>query len=260
MTDDRSLERAARSWIEAGPTQAPEHAVEAALRRIETTPQERDLRVPWRIPAVTILTRLAAAAGIGMLLVGGALFLLPGSGPGSGGPTPTPSPTPSPTAPPPSASPTPLTLKTYTSQRYAYSLDYPADWTVREAVRSLPAYEAPWIDSDAIDYFARTSSVPGIIVAASKVSKGTTIEEWSAGTAEATCGAPTDRETLEIGGEPGSLLTYSSCYSTFHIWAVVVHGTSAFHIVWLDSIGPPAAMASDRVLFEKVLETFTFND
>ena len=36
MTDDRSLERAARSWIEAGPTRAPERAVEAALSRIET--------------------------------------------------------------------------------------------------------------------------------------------------------------------------------------------------------------------------------
>ena len=43
MTDDRSLERAARSWLEVGPTQAPERAVEAALLRIQTTPQERDL-------------------------------------------------------------------------------------------------------------------------------------------------------------------------------------------------------------------------
>ena len=42
MTDDRSLERAARSWLEVGPTEAPERAVEAALLRIDTTPQERD--------------------------------------------------------------------------------------------------------------------------------------------------------------------------------------------------------------------------
>ena len=37
MTDDRSLERAARSWLEAGPTQAPDRAVEAALLPINTT-------------------------------------------------------------------------------------------------------------------------------------------------------------------------------------------------------------------------------
>ena len=74
MTDDRSLERAARSWLEAGPTQAPDRAVEAALLRIETTPQERDLRIPWRFPPMTTPARVAAAAVIGVLLVGGAFY------------------------------------------------------------------------------------------------------------------------------------------------------------------------------------------
>ena len=74
MTDDRSLERAARSWLEAGPTQAPDRAVEAALLRIQTTPQERDLRIPWRLPKMTTPARVAAAAVIGVLAVGGALL------------------------------------------------------------------------------------------------------------------------------------------------------------------------------------------
>ena len=65
MTDDRSLERAARAWIEAGPTQAPDRAVEAALLLIETTPQERDLRIPWRLPKMSTPARLAAATIIG---------------------------------------------------------------------------------------------------------------------------------------------------------------------------------------------------
>jgi len=92
MTDDRSLERAARSWLETGPTQAPDRAVEAALLRIETTPQERDLRVPWRLPRMTTPTRVAAAAVIGVLLIGGAFFYLgkPGQ-PAVGGPGPSPS-------------------------------------------------------------------------------------------------------------------------------------------------------------------------
>ena len=50
MTDDRSLERAARSWIEVGPTRAPEPAVQAALLRIQTTSQERDLD-PVEVPS-----------------------------------------------------------------------------------------------------------------------------------------------------------------------------------------------------------------
>ena len=115
MTDDRSLERAARSWFEAGPTQAPDRAVEAALLRIDTTPQERDLRVPRRLPKMSIPTRVAAAAAIGVLAVGGALFMLGRPGQSVvGGPSPTPtsatSPTPGPTpsqaaAPSPMASP-----------------------------------------------------------------------------------------------------------------------------------------------------------
>jgi hypothetical protein len=114
MTDDRSLERAARWWLEAGPTQAPDRAVEAALLRIETTTQERDLRVPWRLPRMSTPARAATTAVIGVLAIG-ALFMLGRSGqPGVGGPNPTPtpatSPTPSPTlskaaAPSPAASP-----------------------------------------------------------------------------------------------------------------------------------------------------------
>ena len=92
MTDDRSLERAARSFIEAGPTQAPDRAVEAALLRIETTSQERDLRVPWRFPSMTTPARLAVAAAVGVLLAGGAIYYFGGPGqPAVGGPGPSPS-------------------------------------------------------------------------------------------------------------------------------------------------------------------------
>ena len=81
MTDDRSLERVARSWLELGPTEAPDHAVDAALLRIQTTSQERDWRVqsPWRIRPMTLSARLAAAAvAIAILAVGGVLALRPG--------------------------------------------------------------------------------------------------------------------------------------------------------------------------------------
>jgi hypothetical protein len=112
MTDDRSLERAARSWLEAGPTEAPDRAVEAALLRIQTTPQERDLRIPWRLPKMTTRARVATAAVIGVLAVGGALFMLgrPGqTGVGGPGPTSTLTASPSPTAPPtPIVSPGPI--------------------------------------------------------------------------------------------------------------------------------------------------------
>ena len=104
MTDDRSLERAARSWIEAGPTQAPDRAIEAALLRIQTTSQERDLRIPWRLPKMTTPARVAAAAVIGVLAIGGAFYLIsPGGRSNVGGPGPSPTVSPSASAVPSSS-------------------------------------------------------------------------------------------------------------------------------------------------------------
>jgi hypothetical protein len=97
MTDDRSLERAARSWIEVGPTRAPDEAVEAALVRIETTPQERDW-LPWRFPDMSPILRTAALAVAVIALGATSIALWGGSGIG-GPPAATPSPSPSPTAP-----------------------------------------------------------------------------------------------------------------------------------------------------------------
>jgi hypothetical protein len=76
MTDDRSLERAARSFIEPGPTRAPEAGVERALLLIQTTSQERGLRIPWRFSPMTMPARVAAAAVVGVIALGGAGFLL----------------------------------------------------------------------------------------------------------------------------------------------------------------------------------------
>jgi hypothetical protein len=102
MTDDRSLERAARSWIEVGPTRAPDGAVEAALARIQTTPQERDW-LPWRFPQMFTPARVAVAAVLGVLLLGGAYLTIDRLGQPAVG-VPGPSPSPSPTVSP---SPTP---------------------------------------------------------------------------------------------------------------------------------------------------------
>lgn len=74
MTDDRSLERAARSWIEVGPTKAPDRAVVAALAAIEMTTQERDM-LPWRFPRMTITARIATLAAIGAITLTGVAVL-----------------------------------------------------------------------------------------------------------------------------------------------------------------------------------------
>jgi hypothetical protein len=104
MTDDRSLERAARSWLEEGPTRAPDQAIDAAFTRIRKTSQERDLRIPWRLPTMTPILRLGGVGLVVVLAVGVALFgLRPATiGPG----TPTAAPTAQPSSSPPTASAT----------------------------------------------------------------------------------------------------------------------------------------------------------
>jgi hypothetical protein len=102
MTDerslDRALERAAQSWIEEGPTRAPDRPVEAALALIQTTNQERDLRIPWRLPNMNLFARLATVAAV--VVVAGAALLMLRPGGDVGGPPPSPEPTTSPSPKP----------------------------------------------------------------------------------------------------------------------------------------------------------------
>jgi len=88
MTDDRTLERAARSWLEEGPTQAPDRAVAAAITRIQTTAQERDLRAPWRTTSMP--TRLAVAAAAAIVAIGGVISIAPLLAPHGSGATASP--------------------------------------------------------------------------------------------------------------------------------------------------------------------------
>jgi len=107
MSDDRTIERSARAWLELGPTQAPDRAVEAALRTIDVTPQERDLRIPWRFPTMNPLARVAVLLTIAFVAVGAGLYLLQPAPSSVGTP---PSPTPAAFTSTPAATQTPAPL------------------------------------------------------------------------------------------------------------------------------------------------------
>jgi hypothetical protein len=106
MSDDRSIERSARAWLELGPTQAPDHAVEAALRTIDTTSQERDLRIPWRFPTMNPLARIAILVTVAVVALGAGLYLMKPAN-DSVGPQPSPAASLSPSAPGATRSPAP---------------------------------------------------------------------------------------------------------------------------------------------------------
>lgn len=110
MNDNRSFERATHDWLEDGSDRTSAAMIDAVLLAVRTTPQERDLQIPWRTPTMPKSLRLAAMfAIVAVLGIGASALLRNGS---SVGPGTTASPTtiPSPTTPPsatPSTSVTP---------------------------------------------------------------------------------------------------------------------------------------------------------
>ncbi|HKB28772.1 MAG TPA: hypothetical protein VKC59_07100 [Candidatus Limnocylindrales bacterium] len=262
MTDDRSLERAARSWIESGPTRAPDRAVEAALDRIQQTPQERDLRIPWRVDRMNRTARLIGAAAALIVIVGGAIALL--GRPGSNVGVPPTQTAPTSTLVPPQGSPVPLI--TFTSTVYGYTIDYPADWTARNATRRLSGLELPLDTSPGVDtlslpvdrYGGSTGGPHGTIyIGSGEVAPGTALAPWSASQAQAICGAATTQEDVAIDGEAGRFLSFSACNGNpiFAMFATALHGTSGFYVAWAND---PGTETFDRALFEKILATFAF--
>lgn len=91
MSDDRRFEREARAWLELGPTDAPDRVIEAALLDIDQTSQERDFRVPWRLPIMSMSSRIAAVVLIAVVGAGAAFAFLRTSPASVGAATPSPS-------------------------------------------------------------------------------------------------------------------------------------------------------------------------
>ena len=98
MSDDRRFERAARDWLELGPAEAPDRTVQAALVQIDSTIQERDLRIPWRLSPMSTTARIALAAALVIAVGAGAFLAFRGSPGAVGGPGPGATASPSPTA------------------------------------------------------------------------------------------------------------------------------------------------------------------
>ena len=109
MSDDHDFERATRAFLEEGSDRTPPATIDAVLLAVRTTPQERDLRIPWRTTPMSNLMRLVAAMAV-TVVVGVVALNLFGASPDAGGvgaggspsasPVPTPTPTPTPTSTP----------------------------------------------------------------------------------------------------------------------------------------------------------------
>jgi len=91
MTDPHELDRLLGDYFADGTDELADRVIDAALDQIDHTHQRRRLRAPWRFPTMSMPTRVAAAAIIGVLAVGGAFYLTRPDRPAVGSPSPEPS-------------------------------------------------------------------------------------------------------------------------------------------------------------------------
>ena len=282
MTDDRTLERAARSWLEEGPTQAPDRAVDAALSRIESTRQERDLRIPWRLPTMFNNRLVAAAIALVLIVGGGAIVLTRNTGIGgpTGAPTtspataaPTAAATASPTvAPKPTVAPTlrptlsPLTFtQSYTSPIYHYAAKYPATWTLTAGTAENERDFIPDVGAGMSD-FVGDQVASGVMVTSGLVSAGHgELASWTSfitTTIRGQYGNYIDlpkcvqsTRTLTLDGGPANEVDFI-CPAHDWLWVTAIHGGRAYQIAWLDDGGFTAGYL--RPFLDQFLQDFTF--
>lgn len=76
MTDQRDLDRLLGTYFAHGSDALADRVIRAALERIDKTPQSRPWRLSWRSPSTSTVIRSAGAAMVGVLAVGGLLYVL----------------------------------------------------------------------------------------------------------------------------------------------------------------------------------------
>ncbi len=263
MTDDLSFERLARDWLELGPVEAPSDIVQAAFVEINKTPQERDLRVPWRFPTMNSFAKVAIAA-IAVVAVGtlGVIALRPG-GTGIVGSAPTPTPAPAPTstptlaptptpAPSPTAAPSPPPPLTgsFVSSIHGISLSYPAGWSTKPATEPWTTEGNPLVSEPYADILHDPVLGDHLFAGvASQPLAGKTGDQWVADfQASSGCGPA---EPVTVDGASGSISEGGGCI----IAALAVDGRGYF--VWLSrsTDEPWLDEVYDRAWFEQLLAT-----
>ena len=191
MTGRTEIERALDGFFAEGPETVADQALVRTLDAIDRTKQRRGLFAPWRFSLMITFPRLAAAALVAVIALGGAVYFL-GSRSSVGGPAPAPtaSPAPSPTAVAvlPSDRGMPLDTATwtkFTSSRYGYTAAWPntAVWInspATEGWAGQTAYQmwaspanAPWVDK----FYDQTTQLTMTAVATT-IPVGTTEEAF----------------------------------------------------------------------------------
>jgi len=280
---DQLFERAVSDWLEDGSDRTPRSAIDGVLLAVRTTPQERDLRIPWRMPRMPALTRATGIAAVALVAVVGAgsvIYLASNRSGGGVGSQVTPPPTNAATTAP-STAPTPQS-STYTSKVYGFALGYPADWSVNApATRTWQPgdtlYSDPWPFADTFISPGSDQDQIGLFAWEMPAGEGADIESvqglkaWAAKfcteVGASSCDAFTQGAVpmcLNAGGDPcrAAILvpTASDQYAFFMDWTSVVFTNAPDRVTVIsvareDSFPAAARYGGSVALLKSVLTT-----
>ncbi|MDF2733943.1 MAG: hypothetical protein K0S97_566 [Chloroflexota bacterium] len=225
MNPTRERSAIVAAWLEEGPNELPESTRRAIAVDVRTTHQTRPSAwAPWRFPRMDRLTLVATAAVAVMALVVGGLVVRPfasdGSNVGGGRPS---EPSPSTSSAPASASPSPprpTTLvipamqQTFRSERFGYTVSYPAGWTVWSPAEPGGWSPPDWKDGSSIvdpfDYIESTPDGPRFRAGSAQLPVAMPdVDEWIdefLTYGDPNCVPPrATQEVINIDGAPGRL-------------------------------------------------------
>ena len=263
MNAGRDVERLIADWfVEEAVLRAPDRVLEGAGRVVDRTSQRR-LRAAGRTIQMPVSPRLATAAVLGALVVGGALLAMRPSLDSVGtspaplvSPTAPSSPTPRPTDSPPVSSDAlviPAMNERTTPGPDGVSIGYPTGWAVEEdGVRW-------WLNGE-----PDSQLLIGFYVVSSKLDASETAEEWVSDSAgeetegiSMTCPAPGPTGiTIGSGGRRGIVLSSDCRYGGMghHFRAVLVEGNRGY------SFHMDTTRKDGRAWFEALLANVTFDE
>ncbi len=251
---DRPFDRAVTDWLESGSDRTPPEAIDAVLLAVKTTPQERDLLIPWRFRQMPTYMRLAAGIAIVAVLGVGAFVMLNPS-PGFGGPG-TPTPSPAPTLQPSATAFAIPELTTFTSARYGYSIDVPTELEPQPATRDWPANATASITSTFLDRFvgsADDAAFPNAFLglASQPLPDGVSADDWMTGHAERNLAAFGEA----CGGKVEDWIPTSVGGAAGRRNAVTCLGGAVSEVIFTHE-GRAWIISGDTILVDFVLESF----
>ena len=236
MSGRTEIERVLDAYLANGPDTVADQAFLRALDAIDRTKQQRDRFARWRFTVMISFPRLAAAAFVAVIAIGGGAYLLgQRSSVGMVVATPT-APNASPTAVPtlrPSPTVDPTNWTPFSSTIYGFSAAHPGDWTFQHAAGNHAS--APGADSNA-DVFWSPSGWPEFDGFEFKIPAGKTadafIQDFVADAVIHACyPAPGLWTQTTVDGHPASI-AYAGCNEHFYFaQATVVVGKRIWFFV-----------------------------